>query len=399
MKTMHSSSSTKASKGSVKVINSNNRLQLRFRYAGKRHYLSMGLPDTTINRKAAEAKARQIELDIVSGNFDETLDKYKPQSALSTAEKITPEITPEVSLKELWEAFLEFKRPQCSENTMKYTYGVYTGYLEKLPTHSLKEASQIRDHVLQTVPLNSAKRFITRLSACCKFAMKSGLADQNPFDGMAAEIKLPKASGEEGFTEIDPFSIEERDAILQALRSNQFCSPKSAHKHSYYAPLIEFLFATGCRPSEAVVLQWKHVTEDFSQILFEQALINTDGGRKIRKGLKTQERRRFPCNAKLQELLKSIKPEEASSDAWVFPSPKKEPIDLNNFRNRTWKKVLKGLGIEYRKIYQTRHTFITHALETGKLDAKDVARLVGNSPEVIYQHYAGNKRELVVPEF
>jgi integrase len=291
-------SSRKASKGSVQVINSNNRLQLRFRYAGKRHYLSMGLPDTVINRKAAEAKARQIELDIISGNFDETLDKYKPQSALSTAE----EITPEVSLKELWEAFLEFKRPQCSENTMKYTYGVYTGYMEKLPTHSLKKASQIRDHVLQTVPLNSAKRFITRLSACCKFAIKSGLADQNPFDGMAAEIKLPKASGEEGFTEIDPFSIEERDAILQALRNNQFCPAKSGYKHSYYAPLIEFLFATGCRPSEAVVLQWKHVTEDFSQILFEQALINTDGGKKIRKGLKTQERRRFPCNGKLREL-------------------------------------------------------------------------------------------------
>jgi len=25
--------------------------------------------------------------------------------------------------------------------------------------------------------------------------------------------------------------------------------------------------------------------------------------------------------------------------------------------------------------------------------------LVGNSPEVIYRHYAGNKRELFVPEF
>ncbi len=83
----------------------------------------------------------------------------------------------------------------------------------------------------------------------------------------------------------------------------------------------------------------------------------------------------------------------------MFPSPDGKPIDLNNFRNRTWKTVLKGLGIEYRKLYQTRHTFITHALEVGKLDAKDVARLVGNSPEIIYRHYAGNKRELFVPEF
>ena len=54
--------------------------------------------------------------------------------------------------------------------------------------------------------------------------------------------------------------------------------------------------------------------------------------------------------------------------------------------------MLNQLGIEYRKPYQTRHTFITLALDNG-LDAKDVARLVGNSPEVIYKHYAGVRSE------
>jgi integrase len=61
-----------------------------------------------------------------------------------------------------------------------------------------------------------------------------------------------------------------------------------------------------------------------------------------------------------------------------------------NLLDRVWKLVLEKRGIEYR----TRHTFITLALENG-LDAQDVARLVGNSPEVIYRHYAGNKRELL----
>jgi hypothetical protein len=38
-------------------------------------------------------------------------------------------------------------------------------------------------------------------------------------------------------------------------------------------------------------------------------------------------------------------------------------------------------------------------LENG-LDAKDVARLVGNSPEIIYKHYAGiNSTKLEIPEF
>ena len=121
-------------------------------------------------------------------------------------------------------------------------------------------------------------------------------------------------------------------------------------------------------------------------------------GKEIRLGLKTQEQRSFPCNRSLKKLLKAVKGKENLSKTLVFPSPAGKMIDTNNFRNRVWKKVLNGLGIEYRKLYQTRHTFITHALEAG-MDAKDVARLVGNSPEVIYRHYAGKSSKLEVPEF
>jgi integrase len=46
----------KASKGSVVIISSNERLQLRFSYGGKRHYISTGLADTPNNRKLAELK-------------------------------------------------------------------------------------------------------------------------------------------------------------------------------------------------------------------------------------------------------------------------------------------------------------------------------------------------------
>ena len=83
-------SKRKASKGSVQIKSSNGRLQLVFTFGGKRNYLSTGLSDTLTNRKAAEMKARQIELDITSSNFDVTLEKYQPQSVLSTITPITP---------------------------------------------------------------------------------------------------------------------------------------------------------------------------------------------------------------------------------------------------------------------------------------------------------------------
>ncbi|MFM7450371.1 MAG: tyrosine-type recombinase/integrase [Leptolyngbyaceae cyanobacterium] len=280
---------------------------------------------------------------------------------------------------------------------MRYQYRVFSGYLRKLPTHDLERASEIRDHVLKTIPINSGKRFIVRLSACCDYAMRSGWISENPFKGMASEIKLPKGEDAE-MRDINPFSAQERDTILEAFRDNTFCPKFSRVKHSYYYPFINFLFNSGCRPSEAAALQWKHISEDFRTVLFEQAIVHSETGAVCKKGLKTQDRRRFPCNAKMQAFLSSIKPDSASQDDPVFPSPSGRWIESNNLRNPIWNPIIQELGIERRKLYQTRHTFITLALENG-LDAKDVARLVGNSPEVIYRYYAGNKRELFVPEF
>ena len=40
--------------------------------------MAIGLPNSSVNRIVAQRKASQIELDIISGNFDATLKKYKP---------------------------------------------------------------------------------------------------------------------------------------------------------------------------------------------------------------------------------------------------------------------------------------------------------------------------------
>jgi integrase len=71
----------------------------------------------------------------------------------------------------------------------------------------------------------------------------------------------------------------------------------------------------------------------------------------------------------------------------------------HNFSNRAWRKVLESLpGIEYRNPYQTRHTFITLALKTQKVDLKDLANFCGNSPKIILERYAGITRNFVMPE-
>jgi len=132
----------KASKGTVQVLNSNGRLQLRFRFANKRHYISLGFADTIPNRKLAEMKAREIELDMLSGHFDQTPLKYKPHSVLTTDSlDITPKITP--TLQDLWKAYAEYKASSIKETTREY-HASFTRLFDRLPSLTVVDALAVK---------------------------------------------------------------------------------------------------------------------------------------------------------------------------------------------------------------------------------------------------------------
>ena len=80
----------KAKSGSIRVKDSNNRLQLVFTHGGKRHYVSLGLSNTPLNRKLAQDKAFEIQRDIEYGEFDPTYAKYTINTALTTVDPVTP---------------------------------------------------------------------------------------------------------------------------------------------------------------------------------------------------------------------------------------------------------------------------------------------------------------------
>jgi len=308
--------------GSIAVIVSNSRLQLRFSYGGKRHYLSTGFSDTKEGRKAAEARARQIELDITSDNFDPSLAKYKPQSALTT---IAPISTPSLNLLELWDRYSEFKATQVEATTLKLNFDRVKSHISKLPTKTLENAITIRDYLLANNSTYTAKRVLIQLCACCKWGVKSRLIFDNPFEGMAAEIKQSKSESVEG--DIDPFTREERNVIIQAFSDHP--------TYSHYTSFVKFLFMTGCRTSEAVGLKWKHISADCSRITFSEAVVNVSS-KKIRKGLKNQEKRTFPCNQSLKLFLQSIKLKGVEPDSPIFTSIKGQEINAHTFNAMCW---------------------------------------------------------------
>jgi len=375
----------KSKAGGVQIKVARNSLQLVFTYGGKRHYISPGLHDSPLNRKLAQDKAFQIQRDIEYGEFDPTYQKYKIQSALTTDDPISTVPINVLDLPEIWHRYVDVRKAGKSPSTLRM-YEWVANHIDRCPLKLPSEAQAIFDWLNANVPEDSTKRLLMHFSACCKWARKLGLLELNPFEGVSSEVKVKKTGTEED--EVFPFTREERDQILAMFKANRY------YKH--YAPLLEFMFLTGCRPSEAVALRWKQITN--TTITFEQAVVYSGKGLVLKDGLKTQKYRKFPVNAQLTTLLNSIRPEHPNRDSFVFPSPKGKFIDWHNFTNRAWAKILESLPhIEYRNPYQTRHTFCSLCREAN-ISSIQIAKWVGNSADMIDRVYAKPVDHIQMPD-
>ncbi len=370
---------TPAGEPSVKV--NHGRLQIIVNYRGNRITHSVGLPESKSNRVYAESVSSWMRSDLLNNNFDPTFEKYKRDALKPDDQKPDNDI----SLSQLWERYTNYKRSQLSQTTIAKDFDRIRCNIAKLPTSKISDAVVIRDYLIKHTTPNTAKRVLSKLSAACKWGVMSNFVASNPFVGMSADIKTGKKSDE---GDITPFNSEERDLIIERFKSDG----------SHYAPLVEFLFRTGCRPSEAIALQFKHIGKDYRSITFCQSVTFSESGLKLKQGLKTQSQRVFPCGDGLSLFLKSLAI-DGNPESFLFKpnNPNSKFINIDKFSYREWHKVLKSLGITDRGIYQCRHTYITFCLDFG-MDAKDVAKLVGNSPEMIYRHYAGAKRYLIAPD-
>jgi hypothetical protein len=238
----------KVAAGVPQIKNSHGSLSITFTPKGdKRKYLSLGLPDSTRNRQYGEMVCKIIQNDMLAGHFDQTLEKYKKHSNSKTPE---PESDDKLSLRELWDRYTDYKRPQLSQTTIAVDFDRVSQFIEKFSSKSVDDAILIRDWLLGNTTPGQAKRVLKQLATCGVWAVRSKLAESNPFAGMAADIATVKGDEE---ADIDPFSPQERDLIIAYFYAQK----------SHYATLIEFLFRTGCRPSEAIALEYGHIAEGY----------------------------------------------------------------------------------------------------------------------------------------
>ena len=365
----------------VKVENDNGRLRLRWTYQGNRFTLAIGLPDSVTNRIVAEGKARVIEGDIATGNFDVTLKKYKPAKASPRVEPITTD-----------KLFTKFMQDQ--EKVKGLHIGSicrYTGALKQLqrffgdkPADFIDQKSTqdfvayLKEHCSD----RTTKDYLILVRACWNWGRIKHLVEvnANPWSEALERVKVaPKQK-------VRPFTAAEVQAIESAFRSNRY--------YSNYTDFVTFLFGTGCRFGEAAGLKWKHISDDFQTIWFGESV-----SRGVRKATKTGKARTVILTPKISTMLQIRKPAKCNPESLVFPAPKGGEINDHTFRRRAWKSVLTKIGIDYRKPYACRHTAISHALANGS-NYLQVAEATGHDPQILHKHYASViERRSVLIEF
>ena len=158
-------------------------------------------------------------------------------------------------------------------------------------------------------------------------------------------------------------------------------------------------FYIGARPGELLGLKIQDIDFEKNTISITKQFTK----RTLKKTLKTKGSTRvIPLFAAAIPYLQSLIQEAKINKSFYLFSKVGKPTSLysiDNIRGRKgsgiWSRLLKKCNIEYRKIYQTRHTFITHALNSGNFKVMDIAQIVGhNGPEMIYPAFPPTHNEL-----
>jgi integrase len=179
-------SNTKQSSGTVGIEVKGSKLRLRLPRAvaiGSQRYIATRLDNTSENFKRLQSLAWQIEADIRDGKIAQTIQGYYSQFKATTLDldALIPVQQKAITLSQLWAQYCDYKRSQLAVTTYQRDYlKKYANHIARLP-QELTKAVAIRDNLVATTSPDTAKRLLTLLSACAKWAVKSGLIEANLF--------------------------------------------------------------------------------------------------------------------------------------------------------------------------------------------------------------------------
>lgn len=260
-------------------------------------------------------------------------------------------------LLEIWDAWVE------SLDLPPETKANHYDYFRRQIVKAGNPPSTDKDWFLQnTLAPRTHNTRLWLLKSVAAWAVAEGLLSANPWLKVKPRKKVKEI--------VKPFSQKEAARIIAGFE--EF--------YPAWVSFTKFLFLSGCRMSEGIGLQWKHVDFERGEICICESLGRSANKTydRVRKSTKTGSVRFLEINSELTKVLEQVSPARKSLNELVFKNPTgTNYIDCRNFRHR-WKKVLAALNIPYRRPHIIRHSFASHAIEQG-IALTGVAYLLGHS--------------------
>ena len=314
----------------MKLKSRNNKLYLHFSNKGEFVRKSLKLDDTPENRKHVKQDIiPEMQKQLINGEFLKKADRY------------TVNDFSEISFN-----LHKSKRKELTHLSYKGIFDLHIApILGDMYIDDIKRSQLMtwQNKLLETRAYRTVKMIRTVLMTILEDAYKDELIMKNP-------LKLVDVPKGQDVKVKKPFSHDEMYAILDN-------APDSMR--AYFA----IGFFTGMRTGEIIGLKW-------SDIKFDEGIIEVR--RSIRQGRETLPKTASSVrDVEILDVLESYliehKNRSKSDSVYVFETQSGEAYKkTDNISSHFWKKILKSQDIEYRNMYQMRHTFASQMLSDGE---------------------------------
>lgn len=331
-------------------IKSETSIEISFQYHGQRYRESLKLEPTPTNLRRASLFRHEILAAIDNGTFN--YEQVFPRS--KNLKKINQISDPhEGQLIAQYLKYWLFKKEaylkrSTYENYRKIINNQIVPNLGHIPINRLKR-KDVNDWVSEMDVTNKRiANIVSPLRTALTDAVQNDLIETNPLQEWS--YKKQEAPKE---PTIDPFTIDEQQAILEQLTGQS-------------KNLIRFAFWTGLRTSELIALEWRDVDWHKKVIYISRAKTshaNLPEVPKTRSGVRIVKLLP-PAIRALEDQAKYTE----FDDGIVFynPNTSKPWIGDKAIRVGLWQPALKRAGVRYRYPYQARHTYASMMLSAGE---------------------------------
>jgi len=280
--------------------------------------------------------------DIAFGNFE--YSNHFPNS--KNAFKFSKNKSAIVTIEDVLNTWIRRASQKCELSTLRdYRSALKTHLIPSFGKICLSDfnTSYIYDWI-ETLNISNKRinNVLVPLRQALKEAMYDGLIDRSPIDNFK-NLKI-------NTREPEPFSLSEINKILDQLEGQE-------------KNLIQFAFYSGLRTSELIGLRWQDIDLHQGLIHVRVAVV-----RKQEKNTKTVSgQRSIELNSFAKQALEfQLALTEKSARVFLDPQTNEQWLGDHIIRKRVWIPALKNAQLNYRNPYQTRHTFASMLLISGK---------------------------------